>query len=59
MKKHWVNSEIPWRKIIDFRNVVAHDYADLDLSIVWQIVTKDLVKLRLQLDTILIDQSVI
>jgi uncharacterized protein with HEPN domain len=42
-------SGIPWREIIDFRNVVAHDYADLDLRVVWNIVTTDLPQLRSQI----------
>jgi len=39
-------SEVPWREIIDFRNVVVHDYADLDLQVVWNIATKDLQNLK-------------
>jgi uncharacterized protein with HEPN domain len=34
-------NEVPWRKIIDLRNVVAHDYADLDLKVIWNIITQD------------------
>lgn len=49
--------EIPWRKIIDFRNVVVHDYADLDLEIVWQIISKDIPKLSSQIIQILKENS--
>lgn len=45
--------EIPWRKIIDFRNVVVHEYADLDLDIIWQIITKDILSLSKQVEEIL------
>ncbi len=34
--------EVPWRKIVDMRNLVAHGYRDVDLSIVWQAVARDL-----------------
>ena len=44
---------IPWRKIIDFRNVVAHDYADLDTSVVWEIISRDLVELSSQIEKII------
>lgn len=33
---------IPWREIIGMRNVVVHDYADVDLSLVWKTVRHDL-----------------
>lgn len=46
-------SQIPWRAIIDFRNVATHDYADLDLAVVWQIITVDLPKLKKQIEQIL------
>lgn len=37
---------IPWREIISFRNVLAHDYADIDSDIVWNILTEQLPELR-------------
>lgn len=30
------NSSIPWREIADFRNVLAHEYWNVDMDIVWQ-----------------------
>lgn len=38
--------EIPWRQIGDFRNVLAHGYADIRLDRVWQAITGDLRTLR-------------
>jgi uncharacterized protein with HEPN domain len=36
------NPDIPWRQMIGMRNVVVHDYADVDLSLVWKTVREDL-----------------
>lgn len=40
------NPEIPWREIADFRNVLAHEYWDIDLAIVWKAVHEDVVILK-------------
>ena len=31
--------ELPFRKMRGMRNIVAHDYANVDLNIVWQVAT--------------------
>ena len=31
------NSHIPWQKIKDFRNIVAHDYFGIDADEIWDI----------------------
>jgi uncharacterized protein with HEPN domain len=33
---------IPWRQIIGMRNRIIHAYFDIDLDIVWQVITRDL-----------------
>ncbi|MHB1163095.1 MAG: HepT-like ribonuclease domain-containing protein [Minisyncoccota bacterium] len=38
---------IPWRDVADFRNVVAHDYYEVQLPIVWTIVTEQLAPLEM------------
>jgi len=43
------NSEIPWREISDFRNVLAHEYWDVDLAIVWKAVHEDVSALKVAL----------
>ena len=41
--------EIPWKKIIGFRNIVVHEYFAVDLSNVWFIVTQQLPILKTQI----------
>ncbi len=33
---------IPWNRMIGLRNIIAHGYFGIDLSIVWRIITKNL-----------------
>lgn len=40
------NSEIPWREIADFRNVLVHEYWEVDLEIVWKAVQEDVRALK-------------
>jgi len=35
-------SEIEWRKISSFRNIIAHDYFGIDAKEVWQIIQNKL-----------------
>ena len=35
-------SELPWARMRGFRNVVVHEYFDVNLSVVWDLVTDDL-----------------
>ena len=37
---------IPWRQITDFRNVLAHGYADIRLDRVWRAIVADLPALQ-------------
>ena len=45
--------DIPWRQIAATRNRLIHGYFDVDLDVVWQIVSKDLPALVTQLEAIL------
>ena len=47
------HSEIPWRDISDMRNKVIHDYFRVDLAVVWDVVEKDLLPLKAQIETLL------
>ncbi len=47
------HSEINWRDIIDFRNLLVHEYFRVDLQIVWQILEQEIPTLKQQINTIL------
>ncbi|MCD6384659.1 DUF86 domain-containing protein [Candidatus Sumerlaeota bacterium] len=34
--------DIPWKRIIGLRNIVIHEYFGIDLSIIWEIITRNL-----------------
>jgi uncharacterized protein with HEPN domain len=38
--------EIPWRQLAGFRNVAVHEYFDLDMQYIWEIVSLDLPPLK-------------
>jgi len=44
--------EVPWLVMSDMRNVVAHGYFGVDLSIVWQTVTQDVSNIRAPLQAL-------
>ncbi len=33
---------VPWKRMIGLRNIVIHEYFGLDLSIIWEIVSRNL-----------------
>ena len=38
--------DIPWEKMISMRNKVIHEYAGVDVSIIWQTIKHDLPALK-------------
>lgn len=42
--------KIPWRPIIGMRNRIIHAYFDVDLDIVWQVITQDLGLLLIEVE---------
>ncbi|MHB8868905.1 MAG: HepT-like ribonuclease domain-containing protein [Thermoleophilia bacterium] len=46
-------SDVAWKDIAAFRNVVVHDYLALDLSIIWDVVDGDVPPLKSQVEGIL------
>ena len=49
--------EVPWDLISGTRNRLAHGYIDVDLDIIWTIVTKDLPPLIEELERILEEEG--
>lgn len=47
------HADIPWPKIIAFRNMLIHHYFWIDPQVVWNIITHDLPPLKEQVETIL------
>lgn len=41
--------ETPWRQIEKMRHILVHDYYQIDISILWAVITEDLKPLREQL----------
>lgn len=42
--------EVPWRKIVGQRNVLAHEYGDVDPSLMWDLAQKHIPALARQLE---------
>ena len=52
-------SEIPWRSIRGLRNIVAHNYGDIDVNALWETLKTDLPKLRTFCTEIIASYSVL
>ena len=40
------HTSIPWKKVKDFRNIIAHDYFGIDADEIWGIIQNHLLPLR-------------
>ncbi|MGD0273934.1 MAG: HepT-like ribonuclease domain-containing protein [Gaiellaceae bacterium] len=49
--------DVPWREIVDMRNLVVHSYDQVDLAIVWQVLERDLPALEPRIREILASLS--
>jgi uncharacterized protein with HEPN domain len=47
------NSEVNWRQVKDFRNVIVHDYFGIDNNIVWDIIQLNLTDLLEDISAVL------
>jgi uncharacterized protein with HEPN domain len=47
--------DVPWKKIAGTRDKVVHDYNHVDLEVVWEIISKDLLPFQDRLKVILDD----
>jgi uncharacterized protein with HEPN domain len=45
--------EISWRDIMDFRNLLVHEYFRVDLKLIWQIIERELPPLKQQINSII------
>lgn len=46
-------SNIPWQKIKDFRNIVAHNYFGIDADEIWEIIITKIKPLKVDIQNIL------
>ncbi|WP_414542810.1 DUF86 domain-containing protein [Nostoc sp. CCY0012] len=53
IQTHEQYPEINWRDIIDFRNLLVHEYFRVDFNIIWKIVQQELPILKYQINIIL------
>jgi uncharacterized protein with HEPN domain len=51
-----LHAQVPWQKIISFRNFLIHEYFGLDLDLVWSIVIDNLPQLKKDIENILGNQ---
>jgi uncharacterized protein with HEPN domain len=47
------NPEIPWRRMTGFRDVLIHDYLNLNLHLIWKTIEDDLPSLKPQIEAVL------
>ncbi len=45
-------SEVKWREAAGLRDKIIHDYFDVDLQVVWDVVSTDLPELKMQIEKI-------
>jgi uncharacterized protein with HEPN domain len=50
-------SNIEWQQIRNFRNRIVHDYAGIDLAIVYEVITNDLKILKPEFEKIIKEQT--
>src|SRR4051794_35116375 len=42
---------VPWSSVIGMRNIIVHNYFQVDVEIVWTVVAQDLASLKRELQT--------
>ena len=51
------NPNIEWIIIKNLRNKIVHDYEGIKLNFIWDIITKDIIQLKVNLEKILEDNN--
>lgn len=44
---------VPWRQMYRLRNIVSHEYASVDIALLWGLIQNELVKNKISLEEIL------
>ena len=47
------NNNIEWNIIKNLRNKIVHDYEGINLNLIWDIITDDIIQLKMDLEKIL------
>jgi uncharacterized protein with HEPN domain len=47
------HSTIPWQKIKDFRNIIAHNYFGIDADEIWEIITIKIKPLKKDIENLI------
>lgn len=51
------NPETPWLDIADMRNKLIHEYFDVDIELVWEVVKKDIPELKNHIQKLIATRS--
>jgi uncharacterized protein with HEPN domain len=47
------HQDIPWRKIVDLRNIVAHGYGELKMELVWNLSQREIPELLKKIESLI------
>ena len=47
------HQSIPWQRIKDFRNIIAHDYFGIDADEIWSIIQNHLIPLKSEIEILI------
>jgi len=50
-------SDVPWKEVAGFRDVLIHDYFGIDIGVVWRTIVEDLPFLKKHVELILKNES--
>ena len=45
--------QVEWRQIIGLRHILVHEYFGIDTALIWQIISTDIPKLKIDIETII------